>query len=72
MKNLVIGLGFPEKKRFAKLAADSQIFNLCDAFDHFCIKSGLAAKDCFDSFVEQRGEHFDMQLLEVLEKQIKA
>ncbi len=66
------GLGFPEKKWFEKLQVDSQIFNLCDAFDHFSIQAGKASKDCFDDFVAARGEHFDMDLIQILEQQVKA
>jgi HD-GYP domain-containing protein (c-di-GMP phosphodiesterase class II) len=66
------GLGFPQKKRFAKLAIDSQIFNLCDAFDHFSILAGKPAAQCIDAFIEARAEHFDLRLIEILEKQIKA
>lgn len=66
------GAGFPEKKRYAKLAPDSQVFNLCDAFDHFCVRMGKGAGDCIEAFIEQRAEHFDLALIEVLEKQIKA
>jgi HD-GYP domain-containing protein (c-di-GMP phosphodiesterase class II) len=65
------GLGFPEKKRYSRLATDSQIFNLCDAFDHFCIKSGKTAIEAVDSFVEARADHFDLGLIEILEKQVK-
>lgn len=66
------GLGFPEKKRYAKLQVDSQIFNLCDAFDHFCIRSGKVAAECIDAFVAERGDHFDMELIGMLEQQIKT
>ena len=66
------GLGFPEKKRYSKLEADSRIFNLCDAFDHFSISAGKPAAECVDGFIEACAEHYDMQLLEVLEKQVKA
>ncbi len=66
------GLGFPNKKRYEKLAADSQVFNLCDAFDHFVITQGKGAKDCFDEFVAARGDHFSLQLLVILEKQLKS
>ena len=66
------GLGFPEKKRYSKLAVDSQIFNLCDAFDHFSIRAGKAPGESIDAFLEARADHFDLKLLEVLEKQVKA
>ncbi len=66
------GLGFPNKMRYEKLEVDSRIFNLCDAFDHFSIRAGRPAKECFDEFFEKRSEHFDMKLLEVLEKQVKG
>lgn len=65
------GLGFPEKKRYSKLATDSQIFNLCDAFDHFCIRAGKSALESVDAFIEARADHFDIGLIEVLEKQVK-
>lgn len=66
------GLGFPGKKRFAKLNVDSQIFNLCDAFDHYCIIGGKPGKESIDGFVAARSEHFDLELIEILEKQVKA
>lgn len=66
------GLGYPEKKRFSKLANDSQVFNVCDAFDHFCLVQGKLAKECLDGFIEKRGEHFSMDILEILEKQVRA
>lgn len=66
------GLGFPEKKRYSKLNIDSQIFNLCDAFDHFSISAGKPAAECVDSFIETRSDHFDLKLLEILEKQLRT
>jgi HD-GYP domain-containing protein (c-di-GMP phosphodiesterase class II) len=66
------GNGFPEKKRMAKLPEDSRIFNLCDAFDHFCVNAGKPAIECIDAFIESRAEHFDLKLIEVLESQVKA
>lgn len=66
------GQGFPNKKRFAKLQLDSQIFNLCDAFEHFSIASGLPAAQCIEKFIEARADHFDLGLIEMLEKQVKA
>jgi len=66
------GLGFPEKKRYAKLQIDSQIFNLCDAFDHFSILAGKPATNCIDEFIEARADHFSLEFLEILEKQVRA
>lgn len=66
------GLGFPEKKRYAKLSPDSQIFNMCDAFDHFCIQSGSPAAEAIEHFIANRSDHFDLSLLETLEKLVKA
>ncbi|RZA09416.1 MAG: HD domain-containing protein [Proteobacteria bacterium] len=66
------GQGYPAKKRYAKLANDSQIFNICDALDHFAMKQKKSHLDCFDDFVGARGEHFDMQVLELLEKQLRV
>lgn len=66
------GLGFPEKKNLARLAIDSQIFNLCDALDHFSIEKKRQAPECVEEFIEKHGEKFEIQLLEVLEKKIKA
>lgn len=66
------GLGFPEKKRYAKLQVDSQIFNLCDAFDHFCIKQGKVAGESIDAFVQAHAANFDEELLGMLEQQIKT
>ena len=66
------GLGFPNKKRYAKLAEDSKIFNLCDAFDHFCIKMGKPAPECVEKFIEANADHYDLALIETLEKQVKA
>jgi len=66
------GAGFPEKKNLARLAIDSQIFNLCDALDHFSIEMKKQAAECVEAFIEKHGEKFETQLLEVLEKKIKA
>lgn len=66
------GLGFPNKKNLAKLEMDSRVFNLCDAFNHFCIRRSLQAVSAVESFVEERGGYFDLDLLQVLEKSVKA
>lgn len=66
------GLGFPEKKNYSRLQKDSQIFNLCDAFDHFSIIQKKPAAQIVDAFIESRADHFDLALLEMLEKQVKA
>ena len=66
------GIGFPNKKRYLKLSPDSQIFNLCDAFDHFCIEMGKPAQDCVDEFIEKNAEYYDLELIGVLEKQVKC
>jgi HD-GYP domain-containing protein (c-di-GMP phosphodiesterase class II) len=66
------GLGYPEKKRYPKLKIDSQIFNLCDAFDHFCIIAGKAAAECVEDFATQRGVHYGADLIEILKSQVKA
>jgi HD-GYP domain-containing protein (c-di-GMP phosphodiesterase class II) len=66
------GLGFPEKKRYVKLALDSKIFNLCDAFDHYCIQSGIPAAEAIELFIAARADHFDLSLMETLEKLVKA
>lgn len=66
------GLGFPGKKNITKLQPDSQIFNLCDAFDHFSIQAQTSALECIDSFLQAHESHFSEQLLEILEKQVKG
>ena len=66
------GLGYPGKKRYAKLQLDSQIFNLCDAFEHFSILAGKPGQECIDDFISARADHFDLQLIEILEKKVKA
>lgn len=66
------GLGFPGKKRYEKLQIDSQIFNLCDAFDHFSIRSGKPGVECIDEFISARMDHFNIKMIELLEKQVKA
>lgn len=66
------GLGFPEKKNYDRLQVDSQIFNICDAFDHFAILAGKPPLECVADFIGARTDHFDLQLLEILEKQVKS
>jgi HD-GYP domain-containing protein (c-di-GMP phosphodiesterase class II) len=66
------GLGFPEKKRFKKLGNDSQVFNVCDAFDHFCLQQEKTAKECIETFIEKRADHFSIDIIEILEKQVRA
>jgi HD-GYP domain-containing protein (c-di-GMP phosphodiesterase class II) len=66
------GLGYPEKKRYPKLKIDSQIFNVCDAFDHFCIVAGKTAAECVEDFATQRGAHYGADLIEILKSQVKA
>ncbi len=66
------GLGFPEKKRFNKLGNDSQVFNVCDSFDHYCLENGKSAKECIEEFIEKRADHFSMDIIEILEKQVRA
>lgn len=66
------GLGFPGKKWLNKLGADSRVFNLCDAFDHFCALRALPAAEAIESFIQERSDHFDLRLLERLEKLVKA
>lgn len=66
------GQGFPGKKNYAKLKSDSQIFNICDALDHFAIRANKAPADCIESFIAERGDGFSMELLGILESKIKA
>jgi HD-GYP domain-containing protein (c-di-GMP phosphodiesterase class II) len=66
------GLGYPGKKRFSKLGNDSQVFNVCDAFDHFCLIQGKSAKDCLDGFIEKKAALFSMDIIEILEKQVRG
>lgn len=64
------GLGFPNKKNLSKLPVDSQIFNLCDAFDHYCTLNRVEPKDALKGFVSERGTHFEAQIFKVLEAQV--
>lgn len=66
------GQGYPAKKRFAKLGNDSQVFNICDALDHFAMQKKKSHAEVYEEFVTARGEHFDPQVLEILEKQLKG
>ena len=66
------GIGFPERKKIKKLPLSSQIFNLCDEFDHYCVLKQLDVQKAFDSFVEEKSEHFDLKHLEILEKLLKT
>jgi len=66
------GLGYPGKKWYSKLQIDSQIFNLCDAFDHFSIQAGKSGQECMDEFISSRADHFNLSLIEILEKKVKA
>ena len=66
------GMGFPEKKWMNKLSADSKVFNLCDAFDHFCVIKALTPSEAIGPFKEARANHFDSQLVERLEALVKV
>jgi HD-GYP domain-containing protein (c-di-GMP phosphodiesterase class II) len=66
------GLGFPGKKKLSKLGVDSQIFNLCDAFDHFCLRGAKSLVESLDGFIETLGDRFDSDLLQHLEKHVRA
>lgn len=66
------GQGFPEKKRLKKLPISSQLFNLCDRFDHFCITRKSSPMEGLDPFIEASSELFDLTHFEALEKLIRA
>lgn len=66
------GKGFPEKKKLSKLPPASQVFNACDAFDHFCINQKKLGKDAFDDFMTQKGDLYNVKILEALEKLLKS
>jgi HD-GYP domain-containing protein (c-di-GMP phosphodiesterase class II) len=60
------GRGYPEKKRIEKLIPTSQILNLSNAFDRFCIQKGLNSKDAIDPFFEKHSENFILEHLTIL------
>ena len=66
------GLGYPDKKWYKSLSLDSQIFNLADALDHHAMIKGKTPAEALEDFINERGDHFEFQLLEILEKKIKA
>lgn len=66
------GKGYPNKKRYSKLANDSQVFNVCDALDHYAMVKKKSPAEALEDFVAERGEDYDLQILEILEKQMKA
>lgn len=66
------GLGYPARKNYFRLQPDSQAFNLCDAFDHFCVQAGQPAAGCIEAFIEAHAEHYDAEMLGALEGLIKV
>lgn len=60
------GRGYPEKKYIEKLSPLSQILNLSNAFDKFCMSNGMSVKDALDPFFEKYGEYFVLKHLSVL------
>lgn len=62
------GNGFPNKKNLFKLPLSSQIFNLCDHFDHFCISVQKKGKEALPLFLEKEADNFDLHHVEVIEK----
>ena len=60
------GQGFPAKKRITKLPKLSQVLNLCNAYDRFCMDNGLSPTERFDKFVEARGTLFIPEHIEAL------
>lgn len=66
------GLGFPNKKNYFRMLTDSKVFNLCDFFDHFCLSQKKTALEAIEPFIEAHSEHFDPDLLGLLEGKLKS
>lgn len=66
------GLGFPNKKNLFKATVDSQIFNLCDAFDHYATLKKKSPKEAIEGFIIEKGEFYEPQIIQVLEAQVKG
>jgi response regulator RpfG family c-di-GMP phosphodiesterase len=60
------GLGFPEKKRISKLPLSSQVFNLCDTFDHFCVEHNIAPVDAFPQFFQSKIGVFELDHMQAM------
>jgi HD-GYP domain-containing protein (c-di-GMP phosphodiesterase class II) len=60
------GRGYPEKKYITRLSKQSQILNLCNAFDRHCMVSKLSVKEGLDSFVEKKADFFPTDLINIL------
>lgn len=61
------GLGYPQKRNIDKLQRTSQVLNLCNAFDRFCIDHQKVPREAFASFFEANVENFPEKHLTVLE-----
>lgn len=66
------GRGYPEKKRIEKLQPLSQILNLANAFDKYCIIQNKTPKEAIDPFFEKYSEFFVLDHLSVLAAVINA
>ncbi|MBI3544285.1 MAG: HD domain-containing protein [Deltaproteobacteria bacterium] len=60
------GRGYPEKKNIANLSRSSQILNLCNAFDKYCMVSKQPVFTALDEFIGKNGEFFPTDLLTLL------
>lgn len=66
------GRGYPEKKRIDKLSPVSQILNLSNAFDKFCMIQNMTAKQALDSFFEKYSDFFPLEHLSILTSVVTA
>lgn len=60
------GYGYPEKRRIVKLPLSSQVFNLANDFDHYCMENKKQAPEAVEAYVQERGKHFVPEHLEML------
>lgn len=60
------GRGYPEKKWITRLSLPSQILNLANAFDTFCMANKMEPKQALDPFFEKNADFFDLDHMNVL------
>lgn len=69
-EELCEGRGYPERKNLNKLPLSSQVFNLCNRYDHLCIEAGEIGAKPFSVLIERYENSFPMNLMLELEKLI--
>lgn len=65
------GLGYPSKKSIKTLPMPSQILNLCNHYDHFCISKGLSHAEATKPYFKDCVGLFDLKLITTLSALLK-